>query len=106
MMQVPLRLGRYISDVSDRQQSPVDFVAVATLCALAAVIGNGVRIAPKQHDNNWKIVPNLWGVIVGEPSTMKTETMQAALEPLLCLSRGMVSRVGKEEKTARNKRYS
>ncbi len=87
LTQVPLSLGSYISDVSDRQQSPVDFVAVATLCALAAVIGNGVRIAPKQHDNNWKIVPNLWGVIVGEPSTMKTDAMQAALEPLYVFKR-------------------
>nr|WP_308219220.1 hypothetical protein [Bartonella machadoae] len=56
--QVPLVLGRYIYDIADRQQSPIDFVAVSTVCALASVIGNGVRIAPKQHDN-WYIVPKL-----------------------------------------------
>ncbi|MET3560895.1 hypothetical protein ABID39_001611, partial [Bartonella japonica] len=34
------------------------------------------------QQDDWKIVPNLWGAIVGQPSTMKSPTMQAALEPL------------------------
>ncbi|MCZ2159191.1 YfjI family protein [Bartonella sp. 220] len=80
--QVPTALGNYIYDIADRQQSPVDFVAVSALCGLAALIGNGVRIAPKQHSNDWKIVPNLWGMIIGQPSARKTPAMQAALAPL------------------------
>ncbi|EJF86355.1 DUF3987 domain-containing protein [Candidatus Bartonella washoeensis] len=79
--QVPLVLGSYIYDIADRQQSSLDFVAVSAVCALASVIGNGVRIAPKQH-NDWFIFPNLWGVIIGEPSARKTPAMQAALAPL------------------------
>ncbi|UNE53759.1 YfjI family protein [Bartonella machadoae] len=82
--QVPLVLGRYIYDIADRQQSPIDFVAVSAICALASVIGNGVRIAPRQFDN-WYIVPNLWGMIIGEPSARKTPAMQAALSPLYSL---------------------
>ncbi|WP_375693346.1 YfjI family protein [Bartonella sp. AP23HLJMH] len=84
--QMPLTLSRYVYDVADRQQAPLDFVAVAALCGLAALIGNGVRIAPKQHDD-WKIVPNLWGALIGQPSTMKTPTMQAALTPITCLQK-------------------
>ncbi|WP_375685557.1 YfjI family protein [Bartonella sp. TT110JLCBS] len=78
---LPTPLINYVYDVADIQQSSIDFVAVSTLCGLSAVIGNGVRVSPKQHAN-WKIVPNLWGAIVGEPSTMKTDTMEAALAPL------------------------
>ncbi len=74
LLQLPTPLMDYVYDVADSQQAPMDFIAISALCALAAVIGNGVRIAPKQH-TNWKIVPNLWGAIVGEPSTMKTGTM-------------------------------
>ncbi len=81
-LQLPMPFMDYVYDVSERQQAPMDFIAVSALCALAAVIGNGVRIAPKQHDDNWKIVPNLWGAVVGQPSTMKTDTMEAALAPL------------------------
>ncbi|WP_142415766.1 YfjI family protein [Bartonella massiliensis] len=78
---LPTPLIDYVYDVSDMQQSSIDFVAISALCGLAAVIGNGVRIAPKQYAN-WEIVPNLWGAIVGQPSTMKTPTMEAALAPL------------------------
>ncbi|GAA5101825.1 YfjI family protein [Bartonella acomydis] len=84
--QVPLTLSRYIYDIADRQQAPLDFIAVSALCGLAALIGNGVHIAPKQYDD-WTIVPNLWGVLIGQPSTMKTPTMQAALAPITCLQK-------------------
>lgn len=77
---LPEALRRYVLDVSDRQQSPVDFVAVALLCGLAAVVGNKVRIRPKSHDD-WTIVPNLWGAIVGPPSAMKSPAMDSALAP-------------------------
>ncbi len=69
-LQLPMPFMDYVYDVSERQQAPMDFIAVSALCALAAVIGNGVRIAPKQYAN-WKIVPNLWGAIVGESSNRK-----------------------------------
>ncbi len=84
--QVPLTLSRYIYDIADRQQAPLDFIAVSALCGFAALIGNGVHIAPKQYDD-WKIVPNLWGALIGQPSTMKTPTMQAALAPITRLQK-------------------
>ncbi len=74
-LQLPMPFMDYIYDVSERQQAPIDFIAVSALCGLAAVIGNGVRIAPKQHDD-WTIVPNLWGALIGQPSTMKTPTLK------------------------------
>ncbi len=82
LLQLPTSLMDYVYDVADSQQAPMDFIAISALCGLAAVIGNGVCIAPKQYDDNWKIVPNLWGAIVGQSSTMKSPTMQAALKPL------------------------
>ncbi|WP_208541821.1 DUF3987 domain-containing protein, partial [Bartonella capreoli] len=74
-------------EVADLQQSSIDFIAISALCGLAAVIGNGMRIAPKKHDNNWKIVPNLWGALIGQSSTMKAPAMKAALAPITCLQK-------------------
>ena len=71
-------------DVADRQQSPPDFAAIAALCGLAAVVGNRVRIYPKQNDD-WEVVPNLWGAIIGRPSAMKSPAMQAALAPVYAI---------------------
>lgn len=81
---LPPALYNYVFDVSDRQQSPIDFVAVSCLCGLAAIIGNSVRIAPKQYDD-WQIVPNLWGAIIGRPSAMKSPAMQSALAPVYAI---------------------
>ncbi len=81
---LPDALRRYVFDVAERQQSPVDFVAVALLCGLSAVVGNKLRVRPKQHDD-WTITPNLWGALVGPPSAMKSPAMQAALAPAYML---------------------
>ena len=52
--------------MADRQQSSVDFVAVAALCGLATLAGNTVRIKPKCYDD-WLITPNIWAAIIGRP---------------------------------------
>jgi Protein of unknown function (DUF3987) len=78
---LPSAIGDYVLDVADRQQSPPDFAAVAALCGLAALAGNRVRIKPKQFDD-WEVVPNLWGALIGAPSSMKTPAMRSALGPL------------------------
>lgn len=78
---LPASIRDYIYDIADRQQSPVDFVAIPALCALSAVLGRKVMIAPKQLDD-WVLTANLWGVIIGRPSTMKSPSMKEALKPL------------------------
>ena len=69
-------------------QAPTDFIAVSAICALAAALGNGVRIAPKQNDD-WVVVPNLWGMIIGRPSAMKSPAMKEALGPLQNLEKDL-----------------
>ena len=81
---LPEALRAYALDVAERQQSVPDFVAVTALCGIAAIIGNRIRIAPKQNDD-WIEVPNLWGAIIGPPSAMKSPAMQSALGPVYAL---------------------
>lgn len=81
---LPPALRDYVMDVSDRQQSPPDFAAVACLCGLAAIAGNEVRIRPKSNDD-WHVVGNLWGAIIGPPSAMKSPAMRAALAPVYAI---------------------
>ena len=38
-------------------------------------------VAPKQHDD-WRVVPNLWGLIVGRPGVMKSPALGEVLKPL------------------------
>lgn len=78
---LPDTIRDYIFDIAERQQCPVDFVAVSALCGLSALLGRKALIYPKQNDN-WLVTPNLWGLLIGRPSTMKSPAMKAALEPL------------------------
>jgi len=78
---LPEAIRAYVMDVADRQQSPPDFVAVASICGLSAVLGRKVLIRPKQHDD-WTVTPNQWGAIIGRPSAMKSPSMKEALRPL------------------------
>ena len=75
---LPEAIRDYVFDVADRQQSPVDFVAVSALCGLATLAGNTVRIKPKRNDD-WLITPNIWAAIIGRPSAMKSPALKAAI---------------------------
>jgi putative DNA primase/helicase len=49
--------------------------------ALGAVVGRSVGIHPKRRDD-WLVVPNLWGGIVGRPGLMKSAAISEATKPL------------------------
>ena len=74
---LPSSIGDAVADVANRMQCPPDFPAAAVLVALAALIGNKIGIRPKRNDD-WLIVPNLWGCIVGRPSMMKSPAAKFA----------------------------
>lgn len=77
----PDALRPWLVDVADRMRCPLDYLAVAAVVGLAAIVGRKVGIRPKRHDT-WLVVPNLWGVVVGRPGVMKTPALQEALKPL------------------------
>ena len=78
---LPNVLQEWVSDIADRMPCPPDFVAAAAVVALGSVIGARCAIKPKQKDD-WMIVPNLWGAIVGSPSAKKSPAISEALKPL------------------------
>ncbi len=68
-------------DISDRLQCPPDFIAVAIMTALAAVIGRKVGIRPQAH-TDWTVVSNMWALVVGRPGVLKSPALEAGLAPL------------------------
>jgi len=78
---LPFSLRARVVDIAERMQCPPDFPAVATMIALAGVLGRKIGIRPKRFDD-WTVIPNLWGALIGRPSIMKTPPLKAALKPL------------------------
>jgi hypothetical protein len=55
-------------------QCPIDFVATAAVVMTSIIIGAGCGIRPKWHDD-WTVIPNLWGGVIGRPSMLKTPAL-------------------------------
>ena len=81
---LPEDLRGYVRDIADRTQCPPDFVAVALIVGISAVVGRKFTIHPKQRDD-WEVVPNQWGCIIGRPSAMKSPALKQALRPLYAI---------------------
>ncbi|OAN88968.1 hypothetical protein A8B84_10335 [Marinobacter sp. EhC06] len=86
MEALPEQIRAFVDDVATRQQCPPDYVAIAALCGLSAVVGNKIRVCPKQHDD-WGLTPNLWGAVIGGPASSKSPAVGAALAPLKGMER-------------------
>ncbi len=78
---LPSSFRDWIRDIAERLQCPPDYPAIAAMIAAATVVGRKVGVRPKRQDD-WTVVPNLWGIAVGPPSMMKTPALQEPLNPL------------------------
>lgn len=68
---LPKALADFVLDESDRMPCAPDYVAASLIVALGSVVGARCALKPKRRDD-WIITPNLFGGMVGDPSTKKT----------------------------------
>jgi putative DNA primase/helicase len=96
---LPESLRPWILDIAERLQCPVEYVAVAALSSLGSLIGRQCVVRPKRHDD-WSVVANLWALLVGLPSAMKSPAMEEASRPLLRLEAEAAEVFAKEMQNA------
>lgn len=78
---LPVALRGWVMDITHRMQCPADYPAVGALVGLSSLIGARAVIQPKARDD-WRVVPNLWGAVVGRPGVKKSPALNEALKPL------------------------
>ena len=78
---MPKPLWDYISNSAERLSVPIEYVAIPLIVSFGSVIGTKLSIYPKMYDN-WEIVPNFYGGIVGNPSSKKTPSLTDGLKPI------------------------
>ena len=78
---------------------------MGVLVAAAAVIGRKIAIRPKRQDD-WVVVPNLWGLAVGPPGIMKSPALAEALGPLRRLVMDAHARYDEEQILTRHFRVA
>jgi putative DNA primase/helicase len=94
---LPESLRPWIEDGAERMQCPPDFPAAGAIVALGSLVGRKIGIRPKRHDD-WLVVPNLWGCIVGRPGLMKTPALEQPLLPLRRLAAEALDRHAVEKR--------
>jgi hypothetical protein len=82
---LPDVLRPWVLDVAERTQAPIEYVAVASMVALGAALGRKIGIRPKRLDN-WNEYANLWGVVIGPPSYMKSPAVEEGKRPLVLIA--------------------
>jgi putative DNA primase/helicase len=78
---LPTALRVFAEDLAERMQVPLEYGAVALLIEAGALIGRQCGIYPKRHDD-WLVIPNLWGAVIGRPGLMKSPALLQAMKPL------------------------
>lgn len=75
---LPKEMAPWTKDVSARIGCAPDFLIVCELTILSSLLGRKVVIKPKKlHD--WVVTPNLFGAIVGRPSTKKSPALNESM---------------------------
>ena len=78
---MPKLLWDYASNSAERLSVPIEYAAVPLIVSFGSVIGTKLSIYPKMYDN-WEVVPNFYGAIVGNPSSKKTPSLTEGLKPI------------------------
>ncbi len=78
---LPEALCTWIKDISERMQVPLDFLAAPAIVVLGSLIGRKIGIFPKAYDD-WLVVPNLWGAVIGRSAFLKSPSIAEIMKPL------------------------
>ncbi|PKH65911.1 hypothetical protein CXF61_04035 [Psychrobacter sp. 4Dc] len=78
---MPKMIWDYASNCAERLSAPIEYVLMPLMVSLGSVIGTRLSIYPKMYDN-WEIVPNCYGAIVGDPSSKKSPSLSEGLKPI------------------------
>jgi putative DNA primase/helicase len=78
--------AEWLATAATAKGAPVDYVAAALLGAASAVIGNARWASPWP---GWKEPPVLWVMLIGDPSAGKSPALDAVLDPIKDIERGL-----------------
>jgi hypothetical protein len=91
MYLLPKSLVPWAKDVQYRLQCPADYIGVSIMIGLATSVGNKVTVQPKAQDHSWLVVPNLWGLLIGDPSSMKSPAMDVGLSHISQMEKAIIA---------------
>jgi hypothetical protein len=90
---IPGPFRDWCRDVESRLWCAPEYIVAPLIVVLSGLIGRRIAMRPKRHDD-WKVIPNLWGAIVGPPGSLKTPAIEEVCRPLKRLAAEATERHG------------
>ncbi len=84
---IPDALWPFVVDTAERMGVDKTSGALGGLTSLASVISDDWFIQPKMLDSTWLINARLWGLIIGDPSILKSPVIALVTRPIEWLDR-------------------
>jgi hypothetical protein len=79
---LPEPLEGWVLNVAEMMDNaPPDYVAVSAAVEGGAILGRRMGIRPKEKAD-WTVYTNLWGALVGPPTSLKSPAMLSTLKPI------------------------
>ena len=78
---IPEPIRRWTLDNCLQTEGSLNYGAVAAITVCSNLIGMRCQVKPKQH-GSWKLTPNLWSMVIGEPSKRKSPVVEQFLKPV------------------------
>jgi putative DNA primase/helicase len=94
---LPAKLRPWIMNGADNLNAPPDYLAVTAMVEMGSLIGRKVAMHPKRFED-WLVIPNLWGAIIGPPSARKSPSIKYALRPLRHLQKQAMEQHQEDER--------
>ena len=84
---LPDKFAPWVADAAERARFAPDFAAVAAMVAFGSLVGRRIGLRLKAMDD-WTEYGNVWGALIGLPSSLKTPAMRDAMAPFKRLQFG------------------
>ena len=78
---IPKPIRQWTVDNCMHTESSLNYGAVAAIISCSNLIGMRCQARPKRN-GDWTATPNLWGMVIGEPSKRKSPAVDQFLKPL------------------------
>ncbi len=78
---IPEPIRQWTLDNCMHSESSLNYGAVSAITVCSNLIGYRCAIKPKRY-GSWKIIPNLWGMLIGNPSARKSPAMEQFIKPV------------------------
>jgi hypothetical protein len=96
LLLIPEVLRNYCKDVAYRLQAPIEYAMICLISMFATLIGHKLVIYAKQRDS-WIVAPTIWGMLIGDPSAMKSPVLREVMGRLIKLNKAVYDNSVKEK---------